>query len=181
MVSASAATRIRELEEEVESLNTKLSRAASRLAEMQATGKGGAEAKAHIAREHELERELDSAHDRIRKAGQENRSLEKTVTALRAQLSALEARKDWGGGALAGSAGDLSSLGQGVPVGGARRVQETTNLKDMYVKAKQEKDKAVRALIHVIGKDRVAAFLHKNAGSANILDLLLETFGGEKK
>jgi hypothetical protein len=68
-----------------------------------------------------------------------------------------------------------------VSLKGARRAQDTANLKDMYVKAKQEKDKAVRALIHVIGKDRVAAFLHKNAGSANILDLLLETFGGEKK
>jgi len=178
--------RIRELEEENAALNGKLVRALSRVADLQAQGKGSAESRAQILREQQLEKELDSSQDRIRKAAQENKMLERTVTALRQQLTAVEAKKDFGVGVGGGGGGgDFSysgttgnAMGLSAAAGGVRRAQERDPLKEMLIKAKQEKDKAVRALIHIIGKDRVAAFLHKNAGAPNILDALLETFGG---
>lgn len=170
-LSTSAAARIKELEEDVAALNGKLVRAHSRIADLQASGKGSAESKSHILREQELEKELDSAQDRIRKAAQENKSLNATVSALRQQLTAAEAKKDFG-------SSDLGALAANALAAGVKRAQERDPLKDMLFKAKQEKDKAVRALIHIIGKDKVAAFLHKNAGAPNILDLLLEQFSG---
>ena len=44
-------------------------------------------------------------------------------------------------------------------------------------KTKKDKDKAIRLIIQLIGKDRVSAFLNQHAGSADILDKLLDAFG----
>ncbi len=44
-------------------------------------------------------------------------------------------------------------------------------------KTKKDKDKAIKIIIQLIGKERVASFLNQNAGSMDILDKLLETFG----
>lgn len=172
-VSTATLARIKELEDENAALNAKLVRAASRIADLQASGKASQDSKSLIAREQDLERELDAAQDRIRKSMQENKSLEKTVTALRQQLTAAEAKRDYPHGSDMGSSSMPATTN-------LRRAQETEKLKEMYEKAKLEKDKAIRALIHVIGKDRVAAFLHKNAGSSNILDSLLEQFAGQQ-
>jgi len=43
-------------------------------------------------------------------------------------------------------------------------------------KTKKDKDKAIRIIVQLIGKERVATFLNRHAGSPDILDRLLEHF-----
>jgi hypothetical protein len=43
-------------------------------------------------------------------------------------------------------------------------------------KTKKDKDKAIRLVIQLIGKERVSAFLSQHAGAADILDRLLDAF-----
>jgi hypothetical protein len=43
-------------------------------------------------------------------------------------------------------------------------------------KTKKEKDKAVRFIIELIGKEQVANFLYQNAGAPDILDRMMESF-----
>jgi hypothetical protein len=45
------------------------------------------------------------------------------------------------------------------------------------VKAKRDKEKALKLVVAIIGKDRVLGHLQKNAGSADILDSLVGAFG----
>lgn len=57
-----------------------------------------------------------------------------------------------------------------------KRSEREKDLEMMLLKTKKDKDKAIRIIVQIIGKDRIAAFLNRNAGSADILDKLLEYF-----
>lgn len=57
-----------------------------------------------------------------------------------------------------------------------KRSEREKELEMMLLKTKKDKDKAIRIIVQIIGKDRIAAFLNRNAGSADILDKLLEYF-----
>lgn len=41
-------------------------------------------------------------------------------------------------------------------------------------KTKKDKDKAIRIIVELVGKDKISSFLNQHAGSADILDKLLD-------
>jgi Trk-type K+ transport system membrane component len=47
------------------------------------------------------------------------------------------------------------------------------------IKAKRDKEKALKLVVAIIGKDCVLNHLQKNAGSADILDTLVAAFGNK--
>jgi hypothetical protein len=49
------------------------------------------------------------------------------------------------------------------------------------VKAKKDKDKALKLLIQVIGKERIADHLQSHAGEEDILESLITSFSGQFK
>lgn len=57
-----------------------------------------------------------------------------------------------------------------------RKGEREKELENLLVKTKRDKDKAIRILVQIIGKDRISHFLNKHAGSPDILDKLLEYF-----
>ena len=50
-------------------------------------------------------------------------------------------------------------------------------LLEQLVRAKRDKEKALRLLISIVGKDRVLEHLQKHAGAADVLDSLVLAFG----
>lgn len=141
----------------------RLARMASRLAE-----RPGIKSNAPLQRELELETELDAAMAKNSSLRHEKRSLEITVRELQTRLAASEAQ------ALAPTDVNYAPVAKH-----ALQSKADNNLRELYVRAKQEKDKAIHALIFVIGKEKVADFLEKNAASANILDDLLKRFANQ--
>jgi hypothetical protein len=49
------------------------------------------------------------------------------------------------------------------------------------VKAKKDKDKALKLLIQLIGKERIAEHLQQHAGETDVLDSLINAFSGQLK
>lgn len=76
------------------------------------------------------------------------------------------------GGAGAGTSAALLSAAQG-------RGEREKELQNLLVKVKADKDKAVKVIINLVGKERMAEFLSQHAGSADILDAMIMAFGSE--
>ncbi len=57
-----------------------------------------------------------------------------------------------------------------------RKGEREKELESMLLKTKRDKDKAIRIIVPIIGKDRIAAFLNRHAGSPDILDKLMDYF-----
>lgn len=81
----------------------------------------------------------------------------------------------------------LFTVNGGLPSGGGplgddvmdamlRKGEREKELENMLLKTKRDKDKAIRIIVQIIGKDRIASFLNKHAGSPDILDKLLDYF-----
>ena len=54
-------------------------------------------------------------------------------------------------------------------------------LEDALIKAKTEKDRAVKVLISILGAEKVESFLDRHAGSADILTVLQKHFAKRTK
>lgn len=152
--------RIRDLEVEVFELQKKLDRSNSRLSHQV----GGSEA---LSRETELENELALSADRYSKQRNANRSLELTIKELQSRLTHSETEKFM-------FSTDSSNNSSSEP---NRRSREK-ELEEALIKAKREKDRAVKVLINVLGKKQVAEFLTRHAGAPDILDALCDHFKG---
>lgn len=59
----------------------------------------------------------------------------------------------------------------------AEHKERADKLENQLVFAKREREKAIKLLISVVGRDRINRLLHLNAGVPNILDLLIEQLG----
>ena len=177
------------LEHELETLKKRLERADSRAVQFSLT-KDEAQVQQHI-REAELENELEECYKNVHRLKQDKSLLELSVQELQSQLTKLGSSRTQ----------DLSSSQKGLndifsrnktPVKGSMGIQASQSsiedalklgerekkLELMLTKTKEEKDKAVRLIIEIIGKEKIASFLHRNAGSEDILDKMLQTFGG---
>ena len=54
---------------------------------------------------------------------------------------------------------------------------ESFKIKDSLTRARKDKEKALKLLICIVGKERMGRILLNHAGNADILDTLVETFG----
>ncbi len=160
--------RIRDLEAEVFELQKKLDRALSRLTQQP----GGADA---LSRETELENELALAADKYAKLRHANRSLELTVKELQSRLAQAETDKFMTRSGDGKSSSGNANQADDADTAPVRRTRER-ELEEALIKAKTEKDRAVKVLISVLGKAQVAEFLSKNAGAPDILDSLCNHF-----
>jgi hypothetical protein len=167
--------RVRELEEEVQELRRKLERAEARLTQRD----GGA---GSMAREVALEKELDDVHSKLLNARQDKQVLENSVRELQSRLAALEHTQFSNEG---GKTFTLFNMNSGFPGSGGgddmmdvmlRKGEREKELENMLLKTKRDKDKAIRIIVQIIGKDRIGTFLNRHAGSPDILDKLLEHF-----
>jgi len=143
-------------------LRKKLDRAVSRLA--QAPGSAGA-----LSRETELEKDLEAAQNKCMNLRHEKKSLEMTIRELQMRLTEADSAQLMAAGSSLMMADSLS------PAARQNRPREK-DLEEQLVKAKKDKDKAIRVLIQIIGKEKVNDFLTKNAGNPDILDALLANF-----
>jgi hypothetical protein len=121
-----------------------------------------------------LERDLEDAHKRIIDLRSEKASLEGSVKELQGRLTS-EQRKNGANMSSAG-AGTMSAALLSAAQGRGEREKELQNL---LVKVKADKDKAVKVIINLVGKERMASFLSQHAGSADILDAMIAHFGAD--
>lgn len=106
------------------------------------------------------------------------------IQELQGRLAALEHTQMGNDG---GKGFSLFTVNGGLPGGGGplgddvmdamlRKGEREKELENMLLKTKRDKDKAIRIIVQIIGKDRIASFLNKHAGSPDILDKLLDYF-----
>jgi hypothetical protein len=106
------------------------------------------------------------------------------IQELQGRLAAVEHTQMGNDG---GKGFSLFSVNGGLPGGGGplgddvmdamlRKGEREKELENMLLKTKRDKDKAIRIIVQIIGKDRIASFLNKHAGSPDILDKLLDYF-----
>jgi hypothetical protein len=154
--------RLKELESEVFELRNKLERAESILS--QQSGLSGS-----LRREAALEKDLDMAYDKINLIKSEKSSLETSVKALQLRLTLAESQEENVVTPHTDSVLMQSAL---------KNSEREKDLETQLLKAKRDKDKAIRLVIRLIGKERVAEFLLHSSGSTDVLDALVETFSG---
>ena len=152
--------RIHELESEVHELHKKIERAESRAIH----APGSAEA---LSRETTLEKELEATTNALQVSRATIRSLETTIGELQNSLTSADASS-----ALA--LGNVNYSGEAAVSAERMRV-----LEDGLMRAKEEKDRAIRVLISILGPEKIATFLNKNAGTTDILSALQEHFASK--
>ncbi len=123
-------------------------------------------------REAELGRELDTAYNRINELKGEKMQLESSIKALTVRLTLTESKLEATSQKQNNSVLSFEST--------FKKSDRETTLETQLVKAKRDKDKAVRLVILLIGKEKVAEFLKKHAGAPDILDKLIESYGSGK-
>jgi len=174
---------VQELEEEVQELKRKLERADSRVKE----GTSGS-----LSREVALERELNEASEKINKLKAEKEQLDASVQELQRRLTELEStatatstRRQSVMSIVDGSVHSRDNSGRGGASNSMeaalRRGEREKQMEMLLQKAKRDKDKAIRIIVQLIGKEKINSFLNHNAGAADILDKLLDTFGSNNK
>jgi hypothetical protein len=159
--------RIKDLEAEVFDLQRKLDRSNSRLAQQP----GSADA---LSRETELENELSSSTEKLVTQRNVNRSLEVTVKELQKRLT--QAEHDL---LVGGAHNQNSQISDNMDFNEGQK-SRVTLLEEHLVKTKRDKDRAIRVLISILGKDKIASFLDIHAGSPDILDALQQHFMQQK-
>ena len=152
--------RIHELESEVHELHKKIERAESRATH----APGSAEA---LSRETTLEKELAATADALHVSRATIRSLESTIGELQKSLTSADASSAFAFGNM------------NVEVEAGKSGERMRALEDSLIRAKEEKDRAVRVLITILGPDKIATFLNKHAGSPDILTSLQEHFASK--
>ena len=125
------------------------------------------------ARELTLERDLDEAHRRIIDLRSEKVSLETSVKELQSRLTQ-EQSKNGSGSSRGGSQSAAAALSAA-----QHRGEREKELQTLLIKAKTDKDKAIRVIINLVGKEKMAEFLNQHAGSPDILDAMVTSFGSE--
>jgi hypothetical protein len=168
------ADKIIELEEEVLDLKRKLERAEARLSQKE--GSAGV-----MAREVALERELDEAHKKLAHLRAEKQGLELSVKELQIKLMEIEAPADLKPSTNYYSPGfnnnNNHSPYRDKVESSLKRGEREKQLETLLQKTKKDKDKAIKLIVQIIGKDRISSFLARNAGAPDILDRLLDHFG----
>jgi hypothetical protein len=124
------------------------------------------------SRESELGRELDSAYNRINELKGEKMQLESSIKALTVRLTLTESKLEATVQKQSNSVLNFEST--------FKKSDREATLETQLVKAKRDKDKAVRLVILLIGKEKVAEFLRRHAGAPDILDKLIESYGSGK-
>mmetsp|Transcript_5801 Transcript_5801/g.9534 ORF Transcript_5801/g.9534 Transcript_5801/m.9534 type:complete len:291 (+) Transcript_5801:75-947(+) len=177
-MSARDQAKVAELEEELRDLKRKLSRQDAR----EAAGNGS------LAKEVGLEKELATASEKIKQLKKNKQTLELTVTELKRRLHRIDVGAT---SSAAASSSVLAAISSGsgsgnAPGGGGgnatamelalKRGEREKSLEKVLQRTKREKDKAVRIVIQLVGKERMNDFLNHHAGSADILDRLLNNF-----
>ena len=154
------ARKIRDLEATIFDLKRKLEKAESRLTQ-QSFILGSK------AREAELEKELDTAYERVNSLKSENGSLQDSVKALHIRLTLAETKNN-----------EVLTIPI-IPKVLENDVKSMERMKEMekqLLKMKEEKDKVIRLIILLIGKDRMSQFLKTHSTEDDILSALVETF-----
>lgn len=167
-VTKEMSIKVEVLEKEVEALQQKLQISQETLTiELEKSSKYAA-----TSREIELGKELDSAYVRINKMKTEKLSLEQSVKALQARLSLAESKLE---------AANYSSNQSIMQLDTAfKKGDRESDLEAQLISTKRDKDKAIKLVVLLIGKDKVAEFLKNNAGCPDILDKLVETFSSAR-
>lgn len=160
----STGNKITDMEIELEELRLKLQRAETKLAQHE-KGVGA------LAREAELENQLEKAHSDLIKMKHEKNALKLSVKELQNRLTQAET----GGNTPAAT----SSNNIGTVEAAMRRSEREKDLEKQLVKAKKDKDKALKLVIQLIGKERIADHLQQHAGEADVLDSLISSFSGQ--
>lgn len=122
-----------------------------------------------FSREAELEAQLEKTHSELIAARREKAALEKSVLELQDRLTMAETH---GSSTLSMEQGKIGTMEANI-----RRGEREKDLEKQLVKVKKEKDKALRLLISLIGKDRIADHLQQHAGAPDLLDSLVTAFG----
>ncbi|CAE7471756.1 unnamed protein product, partial [Symbiodinium microadriaticum] len=125
-----------------------------------------------LAREAELENQLERTYADIVNLKHEKNALKLSVKELQSRLTAAETN---------GSAPTASSTNIGSVEAAMRRSEREKDLEKQLVKAKKDKDKALKLLIQLIGKERVAEHLQQHIGEADVLESLVSAFSGHLK
>ena len=120
-------------------------------------------------REAELGKELDTAYGRINILKEEKHTLEASIKALHARLGIAEGKIE------AASKVHISNI---LSVDSLKRNEREQDLEKQLVKARKDKDKAIKLIILLVGKEKMGDFLKNHAGSPDILDEMVNNFGG---
>lgn len=152
------------------------------------------------ARVSELQSEVETMREQIRRMEAENKDLHR-------RLADAQTRRPSADGAGTGDAGTQQELKQAKETitslrqenaslhasvhdlrnrlqnaepmdGELSSHEEVLSLKKQLLKAKRDKDKALKLVIHLIGKDKLADYLQRHNREDNVLDHLVATFGG---
>lgn len=159
-------SRISQLEQEVMELRKKLERAEARL--VHKDGSAGV-----LSREVEMENELREAQDRINVMKIEKNRLDQSVKELHARLVELESASPSKASLIGNSShSDIVSMELAL-----KRGEKEKHLENALQRTKAEKDKAIRVIVQIVGKDEISKFLNNNAGSVDILDKLIDYVG----
>lgn len=149
---------------EVEELKKRLEIAEKKLSE-------AGHSSSMLLREAVLEEQLERAHETIVTLKHDKNALKLSIKELQTRLTNAEVHKKNGGD-------DLKQQTASNVHEAMKRGEREKDLEKQLIKAKKDKDKALKLLIQLIGKERIAEHLQKHAGDGDILDSLIASFGG---
>ena len=119
-----------------------------------------------------LEDELQMTKKTLLDLQKENEAVKLSLIELHTEKKQLQLQVD-----VAGGLGEKSEAIQRESVANAMRQKE---LEKLLVKAKKDKEKALKLVVSLIGRDKVLEHLQKNDGKQDILDTLVANFSDSK-
>ena len=130
----------------------------------------------------QLERDLEEAHKRIIDLRADKASLESSVKELQTRLTQEQSRN--GTSSSSNSSNSKSNHTNASSMAAAlrdaqQRGEREKELQTLLIRTKTDKDKAIKVIINLIGKEKMSAFLNQHAGSTDILDAMVNTFGSD--
>lgn len=156
-IQTDPATEIAELKKKLENAEAKL--------------KEGGTQSSILLRESVLEEQLERAHASIVTLKHDKNALKLSIRELQTRLTNAQVHKKNGGDEV--KAQTAASVQEAM-----QRGEREKDLEKQLIKAKKDKDKALKLLIQLIGKERIAEHLQKHAGEGDILDSLVAHFAG---
>ena len=118
-----------------------------------------------------LEEQLERAHASIVTLKHDKNALKLSIRELQTRLTNAQVHKKNGGEeAKAQTAAGVQEA--------MKRGEREKDLEKQLIKAKKDKDKSLKLLIQLIGKDRIAEHLQQHAGEGDVLDSLVAHFSG---
>jgi len=149
---------------EIAELKRKLENAEAKLAEGGNTSNG-------LLREAVLEEQLERAHATIVTLKHDKNALKLSIKELQIRLTNAQVSKKNGGE-------EVKSQTAAAVQEAMKRGEREKDLEKQLIKAKKDKDKSLKLLIQLIGKERIAEHLQKHAGEGDVLDSLVTHFSG---